>query len=458
MKETDTIAAIATGGTNAGISIIRISGESAIEIADSIFVSPKNKKLTDAASHTIKYGHIVFKGEILDEVLVSVFLGPNSYTAEDVCEINCHGGMIITKKILKAVLDSGARLAEPGEFTKRAFLNGRIDLTQAEAVIDIINATNSDAVKNSINQLSGLLKDKIVNLRNKIITDCAFIEAALDDPEHIDIDGFSDILYGHTDEELKEINGLIDGFDNGIILKEGISTVILGKPNAGKSTLLNRLAGTERAIVTDIPGTTRDIICETVNFDGITLKIMDTAGIRETTDTVEKMGVERAIGEAGKADLILFCIDSATETDDNDKKILNLISEKNAIILFNKSDLETKADRGEIEHLTNKRIISVSAKNNEGMDKLHDEIAEMFDCGKIGKSEDVYISNVRQLELLKEARNSLNEVIKSIDAGMSEDFFSIDMMGAYRLLGNIIGEETEDDLADNIFSKFCMGK
>ncbi len=458
MKETDTIAAIATGATNAGISIIRVSGRSAIEIVDRIFASKNNKKLSDAKSHTMKYGNIVYDGQILDEVLVSVFKGPNSYTAEDTCEINSHGGIIVTKKILSAVLDSGARLAEPGEFTKRAFLNGRIDLTQAEAVIDIINATNEDAVKNSVNQLSGKLREKIVELRDSIITDCAFIEAALDDPEHIDIDGFSNILYQHTEDELEKINKMIQGYDNGIIMKEGIRTVILGKPNAGKSTLLNMLTGTERAIVTDIPGTTRDTICETINFNGITLKIIDTAGIRETTDIVEKIGVERAIAESENADLCLFVIDSATVFDDDDKKILELISNKKAIILLNKSDLVSKINIDEIKHISNKKVISISAKQMVGIEELHSEICDMFSSGKIGAKEDVYISNLRQLELLKKTRDSLNEVKKSIEVGMSEDFFSIDMMDAYKALGDIMGEEIEDDLADKIFKEFCMGK
>lgn len=455
----DTICAIATGATNAGISIIRISGEDSIKIADKIFVAKKQgKKLIDVNSHTLHYGNIVYDNEIIDEVLVSVMKAPYSYTAENVVEINCHGGMIVTRKVLEAVLKSGARISEPGEFTKRAFLNGRIDLSQAEAVIDIINASNNDAVRNSVGQLSGKLREKINELRSKILRDTAFIEAALDDPEHISLEGFTDELSENVEFEIAKIQNLLSTFSNGKLIKDGIKTVILGKPNAGKSTLLNTLSGTERAIVTDIPGTTRDTIEEIISINGITLRIVDTAGIRETEDTVEKIGVDKALSEIDSADLILFVSDASSELDENDKKILSLIDGKPAIVLLNKSDKNIVVSQEEMTKNTSLPIISISAKEQTGIDKISESIREMFSLGQIGKKEEIYITSLRHKEKLDEALNCLCEVKRSIENDMPEDFYSIDLLGAYKALGEILGEEIEDDLADKIFSEFCMGK
>lgn len=455
----ETICAIATGATNAGISIIRISGEEAITIADKFFVAKKaGKKLADQKTFTLHYGNIVFEDEIIDEVIVSVMKAPNSYTAENVVEINCHGGMLVTRKVLETVISAGARLAEPGEFTKRAFLNGRIDLSQAEAVIDVINATNNDAVKNSIGQLSGKLRDRIHELRELILRDTAFIEAALDDPEHIELDGFTDTLRKNVNIELDKINALIQTFENGRIIKDGIKTVILGKPNAGKSTLMNTLSGTERAIVTDIPGTTRDTIEELITIDGITLSIVDTAGIRETEDTVEKIGVNKAISELENADLILFVADASTPMDDNDEKIISLIKNRQAIVLLNKSDITNVISISEAEEKTGLPVISISAKEQTGIDLFAAKLRDMFSIGQIGKREEIYITSLRHKEKLEEAKDYLGEVLNSIENDMPEDFYSIDLLGAYKALGEILGEEIEDDLADKIFKEFCMGK
>ena len=455
----DTICAIATGATNAGISIVRISGDDAFTVADRIFVAKRSgKKLADRKSHTLTYGNIVWDNEVVDEVLVSVMRGPNSYTAENTAEINCHGGYAVTKKVLECCLKVGARLAEPGEFTKRAFLNGRIDLSQAEAVIDLIHASNDDAIKNSVAQLSGKLKDKIVSLREKILRDTAYIEAALDDPEHIDLTGFSDDLRVHVEDELGEIGRLISGFENGKMIQNGIRTVILGKPNAGKSTLLNALTGSNRAIVTDIPGTTRDILEEIIVLDGITLNIVDTAGIHKTDDIVEKIGVEKAVDEIENADLCLFVADASRALDDDDRNIIRLLKDKNAIVLLNKSDLSPVLTSEELKNACGRDVISISARDEQGIDVFVSEIKKMFGLGAIEKKEEIFISKLRHKELLQSAYDSLKEVLKSIDLGMSEDFFSIDLMNAYTSLGGIIGEEIDDDLADKIFKEFCMGK
>ncbi len=455
----DTIAAVATGALSAGISIVRISGSSAISSVDSIFVAKKKgKKLCDRPSHTMTYGDIVDNGEAIDEVLVSVMKAPNTYTKEDVVEINCHGGVYITKRILETVLKTGIRLAEPGEFTKRAFLNGRIDLSQAEAVIDLINASNNEAARNSVLQLKGSLKEKIVLLRDSILHDTSFIEAALDDPEHIDLTGFSDTLRENTTENIDVISKLISGFENGMIIKNGIKTVILGKPNAGKSTLLNSLAGADRAIVTDIPGTTRDTLEETVNLDGVTLRIVDTAGIHETDDKVEKIGVEKAINEAETADLCIFVADSTKQLDEDDKRIIEMIRDRKSLFLLNKSDLNPVLSAKELSDFAGKPVITISAKNEDGLDMVSKAVKEMFSLGVSDRNEEIYITKVRHKELLESAKESLLEVIKSIDAGMPEDFFSIDLINAYKSLGEIIGEEIEDDLADRIFKEFCMGK
>lgn len=459
MKITDTIAAISSAAGNSGIGIIRVSGDEAIEVVDKIFrPTNKNKKLANVESHTVHYGHIMDGDKTLDQVLVIVMKNPHSYTGEDTVEIDCHGGMLILKKVLDLVLKNGARTAEPGEFTKRAFLNGRIDLSQAEAVMDLINSKNDFALNSSIEQLKGGVSDAIKDIRKDIIYHIAFIESALDDPEHISLDGYDEEITEMLNENINKISKLVNSFDNGRIMKEGIKTVILGKPNAGKSSLLNLMLGEDRAIVTDIEGTTRDTLEENINFNGLSLKIIDTAGIRDTEDLVERIGVNKAKEIAKEGDLIIYVVDGSRELDDNDREIIKLINDKQAIILVNKSDMDTVINIDELKKDSNRDVILFSAKNGEGMDQLEEEIRNMFYSGKVTYNDQVYITNARHKEALENALESLKQVKNSVDAGMPEDFYSIDLMDAYTDLGLIIGESVEDDLVNEIFSKFCMGK
>ena len=459
MKITDTIAAISSAAGNSGIGIIRVSGDEAIEVVDKIFrPANKNKKLANVESHTVHYGHIMDGDKTLDQVLVIVMKNPHSYTGEDTVEIDCHGGMLILKKVLDLVLKNGARTAEPGEFTKRAFLNGRIDLSQAEAVMDLINSKNDFALNSSIEQLKGGVSDAIKDIRKDIIYHIAFIESALDDPEHISLDGYDEEITKMLNENINKISKLVNSFDNGRIMKEGIKTVILGKPNAGKSSLLNLMLGEDRAIVTDIEGTTRDTLEENINFNGLSLKIIDTAGIRDTEDLVERIGVKKAKEIAKEGDLIIYVVDGSRELDDNDREIIKLINDKQAIILVNKSDMDTVINIDELKKDSNRDVILFSAKNGEGMDQLEEEIRNMFYSGKVTYNDQVYITNARHKEALENALESLKQVKNSVDAGMPEDFYSIDLMDAYTDLGLIIGESVEDDLVNEIFSKFCMGK
>lgn len=459
MKITDTIAAISSAAGNSGIGIIRVSGDEAIEVVDKIFrPANKNKKLANVESHTVHYGHIMDGDKTLDQVLVIVMKNPHSYTGEDTVEIDCHGGMLILKKVLDLVLKNGARTAEPGEFTKRAFLNGRIDLSQAEAVMDLINSKNDFALNSSIEQLKGGVSDAIKDIRKDIIYHIAFIESALDDPEHISLDGYDEEITEMLNENINKISKLVNSFDNGRIMKEGIKTVILGKPNAGKSSLLNLMLGEDRAIVTDIEGTTRDTLEENINFNGLSLKIIDTAGIRDTEDLVERIGVNKAKEIAKEGDLIIYVVDGSREFDDNDREIIKLINDKQAIILVNKSDMDTVINIDELKKDSNRDVILFSAKNGEGMDQLEEEIRNMFYSGKVTYNDQVYITNARHKEALENALESLKQVKNSVDAGMPEDFYSIDLMDAYTDLGLIIGESVEDDLVNEIFSKFCMGK
>ena len=462
----ETIAAISTGMTNSGIGIVRISGEEAFSIADRVYRG--KDRISCVKSHTIHYGHITDGEETVDEVLVMAMRSPHTFTGEDTIEINCHGGTFVVKRVLEAVLKNGARPAEPGEFTKRAFLNGKMDLSQAEAVIDVINSENEYALQNSISQLKGSLKNKISDIRNKIIYHTAFIESALDDPEHIEMNGYADVLLEAAEEIISELEKMISTADNGRVIREGINTVILGKPNAGKSSLLNVLAGHERAIVTDIEGTTRDIIEEQIRLGDLSLNVIDTAGIRQTEDVIEKIGVDRAKEYAGRADLIIYVVDSSRELDENDEKILPLIKNKNAVILLNKSDLNTVvtkemikekirdltggADKNEIP------VISISAKEEKGIEKLEKKLKNMFLNGIISFNDQICISNVRQKNALTDALESMRKVVESINAGMPEDFYSIDLMDAYEALGSITGESVGEDLINEIFSKFCMGK
>ncbi len=455
----ETIAAIATGMSNSGIGIIRMSGPEAISIADGIFVSArKNFKLTEAATHTVHYGNIVYEDNIIDEVLIIIMKAPNSYTREDVVEIDCHGGVYVMKKILDILIKSGARTAEPGEFTKRAFLNGRIDLTQAEAVIDIINSKNKYALSNSVKLLNGKLSEQITEIRKDLINNIAYIEAALDDPEHISLDNYGDKLLITVDNYIDKVDNLIKTVDNGKIFTQGVKTVIIGKPNAGKSSILNILAGYDRAIVTDIAGTTRDTIEEQINLAGITLNLVDTAGIRNTKDIVEEIGVNKAKELVEEADLILYVVDSSTELDENDYNILNIIKNRKTVILLNKSDLDTVTEAESIYKITDSKVISVSAKDNTGLDELSETIVKLFASGEIDYNDEVYVSGERNKEALEETLESLKLVKKSINEGLPEDFYTIDLMNAYEQLGKITGESVEDDLVNEIFSKFCMGK
>lgn len=460
--KTDTIAAIATAMTNSGIGIIRISGEDAFTVIDRIYQSKNGKKkLSEEKSHTVHYGYIVDdtkENKIIDEVMVLIMRAPNTYTREDTVEIDCHGGVLVMQKILDTVVCHGARPAEPGEFTKRAFLNGRIDLTQAESVMDVISSKNEFALKSSIFQLQGSLQKEIKELREKIIYEIAFIESALDDPEHINIDGYGQKLKTVAEECKERIEHLLDTADNGKILKEGIDTVIVGKPNAGKSSLMNVLLKKERAIVTDIAGTTRDVLEEQMNLNGITLNIIDTAGIRDTEDIVEKIGVDKAKDYLVNADLIIYVVDSSTPLDENDEKIMEMIKDRTALVLLNKSDLDTVTTEEMIASHLDQKIIKVSMKENQGVDELENAIKELFFHGKVELNDEVYITNARHKAALSNAKDSLNMVLDSIAMEMPEDFYSIDLMNTYEELGNILGESLGEDLVNEIFSKFCTGK
>lgn len=456
---TDTIAAIATALSLSGIGIVRISGPESREIAGKVYRSKGGKKkLQDVPSHSIHYGFICDGDEVIDEVLVMVMDGPRSYTGEDTVEIDCHGGVLAMRKILDTVVKNGARPADPGEFTKRAFLNGRIDLSQAEAVIDVINAKNEYALKSSVSQLRGNIQKAIKEIRGDLIYQIAYIESALDDPEHISIDGYGENLYKEVKKQEERIDRLLLSVKDGKLVKEGIKTVIVGKPNAGKSSLLNTLLGEERAIVTDIAGTTRDILEETILLHGISLRIIDTAGIRETQDVVEKIGVEKAIDSAKDADLVLFVVDSSVPLDENDREIMELLKDKKTIVLLNKADLEQAVDEDDLKNTAGHPVISVSAKEEQGIDLLEDKIKELFFQGGLEFNDEIYITNARHKAALEEARKSLEMVENSIEMQMPEDFFSIDLMNAYEALGRIIGESAGEDLVNEIFSKFCTGK
>lgn len=456
--KTDTIAAIATAMSSSGIGIVRISGEEAVLVADRIFEMKNHKKLSEMPTHTIHYGHIHDEDEVIDEVMVLLMRGPKSYTREDTVEIDCHGGVYVMKRILETVIRHGARPAEPGEFTKRAFLNGRIDLSQAESVIDVIYSKNDFALKSSLSQLSGSVSEKIRDIRGTVLHEIAFIESALDDPEHISLEGYPEQLSEIVSDVADKIEKLLANSDNGKMLKEGISTVIVGKPNAGKSSLLNTLVGEEKAIVTDIAGTTRDVLEEQINLNGVLLNVIDTAGIRDTEDVVEKIGVERAKKYLKDADLVIYVVDTSTALDENDAEIMELLRDRHAIILLNKSDLEQITTVEDVRKHLDKTMIPISAKEQTGIDALEKEIKEMFFSGKVTFNDEVYITNIRQKTALQEALRSLKLVQQSIEDDMPEDFYSIDLMNAYEELGTIIGEAVEDDLVNEIFSKFCMGK
>ena len=468
--KTDTIVAIATALSDSGIGIVRVTGDEAIQIVNRIFVNKNGKScFCEYKTHTIHYGYIIdafskeedFHEKIIDEVMVDLMKAPNSYTKEDTVEINCHGGVLLLQKVLELIIKCGARMAEPGEFTKRAFLNGRIDLAKAEAVMDLIHSQNEFALKSSVEQLRGSVSEAVRNLREEIIYEIAFIESALDDPEHISLDGYEERLQEKTTSILERVQKLIASADNGKLMKEGINTVIVGKPNAGKSSLLNHMVGEERAIVTDIAGTTRDVLQESIRLHGISLNMIDTAGIRSTEDIVEKIGVERAKEYAAKADLILYVVDSSVPLDDSDREIISVIQDKKVIILLNKSDLETKVSEEELKDLFHNKdiaLVRTSTKESTGMEEFEEIIKDMFFHGQIKANEEVVITNMRHKEALVEAEKSLQMVMDSLEMHMPEDFYSIDLMSAYASLGTIIGEEVDEDLVNEIFTKFCMGK
>lgn len=455
----ETIAAIATGMGNSGIGIIRISGDEAISIADKIF-KPKisHKKLSNMESYTAAYGNIIYEDVIYDEVVALVMRAPKTYTTEDVVELDCHGGITVLREILNLVVKLGARIAEPGEFTKRAFLNGRIDMSQAESVMDLIHAKNDMAARSSVLQLRGDLKDTISDMREKILYHVAYIESALDDPENYSLDGFQHQLTGTVDNLLITVEKLLNSCDNGRLIKEGIRTLILGRPNAGKSSVLNMLLGEERAIVTDIEGTTRDTLEELINLDGITLNIIDTAGIRSTDDVIESIGVQKALSYIPDADLILYIVDGSTPLDDNDYLIMDKIKGKKCITLLNKNDKNIVVDKLLITDKFDTDILEISAKTKTGLDKIQQLIKDMFFEQKLDYNDELYITNMRHKNLLYETKESLLQVKETIASDMGEDFYTIDLMSAYQSLGKILGEELEDDLVDKIFNEFCMGK
>lgn len=471
MYENETIAAIATGLTDSGIGIVRISGNNAIATGDSLFRSPSGKRiLRDAVSHTVHYGYIIDKDAVIDEVMAVVLKAPKSFTGEDTVEIQCHGGAFVMQRILKAVLRSGAKLAAPGEFTKRAFLNGRIDLSRAEAVMDVIHSQNEYALLSSVSQLKGSLEKKVRELRSEIIYEIAFIESALDDPEHISLEGYTERLEDKLGSLSERLESLLSTAEDGRLIREGVNTVIVGKPNVGKSSFLNFLTGEESAIVTEIAGTTRDALRETVMIHGINFNMVDTAGIRHTEDTVEKIGVERAKKYAREADLILYVIDSSHPLEESDRNILPMLKEKKVIVLLNKSDLSSVVTKEDVmglfqellpEKVSEGRepaIIKVSMKSGEGTEEFRNKVKEMFLHGGLSRGGELVITNTRHKEALQEAYDSLQMVRESVDKGLPEDFYSIDLMNAYASLGRIIGEEVDDDLVEEIFSKFCMGK
>ncbi|MCB2308973.1 tRNA uridine-5-carboxymethylaminomethyl(34) synthesis GTPase MnmE [Clostridium estertheticum] len=458
MKEFDTIAAISTSIGEGGISIIRISGDKAINIVDSIFVGNNNRKLNDFKSYTMRYGHIIDKdGVRLDEVIISYMKGPKSFTAEDTIEINCHGGVVGTNRILQEVIRSGARIAEPGEFTKRAFLNGRIDLSQAEAVMDIIRAKTELSMKSALMQSEGSISREIKNVRNKLLSVIAHIEVTVDYPE----EDIEDVTANEVREEvtfiISEIDMLLSTADEGKILREGLSTVIVGKPNVGKSSLLNALVKEKRAIVTDVPGTTRDAIEEYISVEGIPVKIVDTAGIRETDDIVEKIGVETSKQKIDEADLVILMLDSSIDLSREDIEIIDYIKEKKYIVLLNKSDLGGKIDISELRNLKSKYITEISIKTGFGLDDLKNNIMDLFFNGEI-KTEGVFVTNNRHKQSLIRAKENLESSLNALEYTSAIDLASIDIRNAWMNLGEITGEALDEDIIHKIFSEFCLGK
>lgn len=472
----DTIAGIASG-MGGGIGIIRVSGKDALTAVGKIFRTPKFVKKAVRAedaceivgewnsdyfllqnSHTIHYGYIVEESVVLDEVMVLLMKAPKSYTCEDVVEIDAHGGPYIVQKILRLLLQQGVSLAEPGEFTKRAFLNGRIDLAQAEAVMKMISSKNEFALESAVKQLEGSVSQYIEVIRQEILHNMGFIEAALDDPEHYELGDFSDELYKKVQKQKAALEGLLENFENGRMKSEGVNTVIVGKPNAGKSSLMNLLLDEERAIVTNIAGTTRDILEETVQIGNLILNLIDTAGIHDTEDIVESLGVEKAMEYLGQADFIIYVVDISKELDASDEKIIALLKNKNGIILLNKSDLESRLTEEQIRKRLDWNCISFSSKTGDGLKELEEYMNHSFLKGDISYNDQIYLTSVRHREAVEDALRSLNQVLQTIEDGMPEDLYMIDLMDAYKKLGLINGETASEDLVNKIFQEFCMGK
>ena len=464
MFKSDTICAIATGLGKSAIGMIRVSGPDAISICDGLFEG--KKKLSEMNTFTAAFGRIVDKEEILDEAIVLVMKAPHTYTTEDTVEIDLHGGTLVIRKVVDLLVRQGVRVAEPGEFTKRAFLGGRIDMTEAEAVMDVINAETDRALKTSVNQLTGKLREEIADIREKILYQTAFIESSIDDPENYSLDGYGDKLSGELNAIQARIDHLLSTADEGRLIQEGIRTAIVGRPNVGKSSILNLLLGEDRAIVTDIEGTTRDTLEEFVNIDGILLKLIDTAGIRDTSDVVEKIGVDKARSSMEDADLVMLILDGSQELTDSDRSLIEEVTGRKAVYIINKSDKEqilTSEKLGAILSASNSgasnfRVVEISAKTSAGLDNLRDVISDMFFHEELDYNDQLYITKARHKSSLVEAGKSLERVMQSIGDGLGEDFYTIDLMAAYESLGEIIGETLEDDLADKIFSEFCMGK
>lgn len=459
VTEFDTIAAISTPPGEGAISIVRMSGEEAVSIAQKVF---SGKDLTQAKSHTINYGHIVDPKthEEIDEVMVSLMLAPKTFTREDVVEINCHGGIVATNRILQMLLVNGARLAEPGEFTKRAFLHGRIDLTQAESVMDLIRAKTDRSMKIALNQLDGNLSHLIDSLRKDILDVLAQVEVNIDYPEYDDVEEMTTKMLREKAIEIKQrIEQLLKTASQGKIMREGLATALVGRPNVGKSSLLNHLLHEDKAIVTDVAGTTRDVIEEYVNVSGVPLKLIDTAGIRETDDKVEKIGVERSKKAIEQSDLVLLVLNAAESLTKEDLELIRLTNDKKRIIILNKTDLEEKLDRKELAKISeNAPVYATSILKNEGVEALEEAISKLFFNGIENSQSTVMVTNARHIALLKKSQNSLDSVLEGISSGMPVDLVQIDMTEAWNLLGEITGESYEDELLDQLFSQFCLGK
>ncbi|MCI5639799.1 MAG: tRNA uridine-5-carboxymethylaminomethyl(34) synthesis GTPase MnmE [Lachnospiraceae bacterium] len=461
--EESTIVGIASG-VGGGIGIIRISGKDAFRIAGSVFAIGKEGQVREnyfdqIASHTIHYGHIVDEeNQVIDEVMVSVMKAPKTYTKEDVIEINCHGGSYILQKVLQLLLKKGATLAEPGEFTKRAFLNGRIDLSQAEAVMKMISSKNDFALQSAMKQLEGSVSRYTETIREELLYEMGKIESALDDPEHYDLSGYADELLRSTKNKITQLESVLQKFDNGRIQSEGINTVIVGKPNAGKSSLLNVLLNEERAIVTDIAGTTRDILQESVKLGNLVLNIIDTAGIHDTDDQVEQIGVDKAKKYVENADFVLFVVDSSNAWTEEDDQIVALLQDKKGVILLNKSDLSCVVKEEDIQKKIDWKCIPFSTQTKEGLLQLQQYIEYLFTIGKIDFNDQIYLTNVRHRDAICQAVEALHRVKESIENAMPEDFYTIDLMEAYQQLGLINGDTASEDLINKIFEEFCMGK